>query len=88
MRNPLYGGPEKLAGPLSLIRHHEGMALGELISTMKPFGGVTPLKRVVEIVPGGGTVPSMDGPGTAVVAGAVYSGQSAAVPRWLALHAA
>jgi hypothetical protein len=39
---------------------------------MNPLGGTTPLNSVTDIAPPGMTVlPSIDGPGTAVVDGAV-----------------
>jgi hypothetical protein len=49
--------------------------------TINPFCGVTPSNSIMRI-PGSevSTLSANDGPGTAVVAGAVYSGQAASEP--------
>jgi hypothetical protein len=53
---------------------------------MKPLGGTALLNKVVAVSNCTNMLPSVDGPGTAVVAGAVRIGQSGLVPTWPELH--
>src|SRR5580693_406897 len=61
------------AGPLSLILHQGpgDVSYGIGRPIMNPLVGTTPPKSVVGVPPTTKVLPSIDGPGTAVVAGAV-----------------
>jgi hypothetical protein len=74
---PLTKAPVPLAGPLSFTKHNP---LKFNTCMINAFGGTVPLKRVVGVLVvlvliGTIALPSKDLPGTAVAAGAVYSGQ-------------
>ena len=72
----------ELAGPLSFTQQNPNPP--EVAEIMNPFGGVVPPKSVTEVpctyVDVRNILPSIAGPGTAVVAGAVNSGHFASEP--------